>query len=183
MSQSNTAKLADILNRVLAKGVSLSGDVTLSVADVDLVYLGLRLMLSSIGTLEREASTANLAYLLPTPADTTDHGPGQRPSAHLQVKDFDATAALVPLADQRINADPENSAKSLVQLVLTITNLLRDLMEKQALRRVDSGQLSDAQVERLGTTFMLLEQRMQDLKTYFGLQDDDLDIGLPIGDL
>jgi hypothetical protein len=179
MSQSSTAKLADILDRVLAKGVSLSGDVTLSVADVDLVYLGLRLMLSSIGTLEREASTANLTYPLPTP----DHEPAQRPSVHLQVKDFDATAALVPLADQRINANPEDSAKGLVQLVLTITNLLRELMEKQALRRIDAGQLTDGQVERLGTTFMLLEQRMEELKAYFDLRDEDLDLGLPVGDL
>ena len=179
MHQPNTAKLADILDRVLAKGVAVTGDVTLSVADVDLVYLGLRLMLSSVGTLEREAGATTITYPLLTPTEE----PGQRPSQQLQGQGLDRAAALAPLADQRINADPENASKSLVQLVLTITNLLRELMEKQAMRRVDSGQLTDAQVERLGTTFMLLEQRMQDLKDYFGLQDRDLDLGLPIGDL
>ncbi len=60
----------------------------------------------------------------------------------------------------RIDADPESVERGLVTLVLTLVELLRQLMERQALRRVDEGDLSDEQIERIGTTLMLLEERM-----------------------
>jgi hypothetical protein len=182
MPPTNTTKLADILDRVLAQGVTLTGDLTLSVADVDLVYVGLRLLLSSVGTLQGEARAGALALPAAAPEDLL-LGPDERPSRHLVAQGLGASPALTSLGDRHIDASPEDSAKGLVQLVLTITNLLRELMEKQALRRIDAGQLTDEQVERLGTTFMLLEQRMDELKAHFGLRDHDLDLGLPIGDL
>lgn len=175
-----TTKLADILDRVLAQGTTLTGDLTLSVAEVDLVYVGLRLLLSSVGTLEGEARASQSLVSAP---EGLLPAPDERPSRHLAVQGLGASSALASLGDRHIDANPEDSAKGLVQLVLTITNLLRELMEKQALRRIDAGQLTDGQVERLGTTFMLLEQRMEELKAHFGLRDDDLDLGLPIGDL
>jgi hypothetical protein len=85
---------------------------------------------------------------------------------------------------RRINADPEAVEQGLAQLVLTIVELLRQLMERQALRRVEAGGLTDEQVERLGQTLMLLSERMQELKDEFGLQDRDLNIDLgPLGRL
>jgi len=85
---------------------------------------------------------------------------------------------------RRVNADPESVEKGLAQLVLTVVELLRQLMERQAIRRVESGQLDDAQIERLGTTFMLLEERMEELKREFGLDDEDLNLNLgPLGNL
>jgi hypothetical protein len=84
----------------------------------------------------------------------------------------------------RIEADPEKVERGLAQLVLTVVELLRQLMERQALRRVEAGGLDDEEVERLGLTFMRLEQRMAELKEVFGLEDDDLNIHLgPLGDL
>ncbi|MGW4368619.1 gas vesicle protein K [Nocardia takedensis] len=84
----------------------------------------------------------------------------------------------------RIDSDPENVERGLVTLVLTIVELLRQLMERQALRRVDAGDLTDAQVERLGATLMALEQRMVELREHFGLTVDDLNIDLgPLGTL
>jgi hypothetical protein len=84
----------------------------------------------------------------------------------------------------RINADPRNVEKGLAQLVLTLVELLRQLMERQAIRRMDSGHLSDEQVEKLGQTFLLLEQRMQELKRTFQLEDKDLNLDLgPLGRL
>jgi CRISPR/Cas system-associated endonuclease Cas1 len=88
------------------------------------------------------------------------------------------------LAKNRINADPERVEKGLAQLVLTVVELLRQLMERQALRRIEGGRLDDEQVERLGTALMLLEQRMEELKTEFGLDEDDLNLNLgPLGNL
>ncbi len=68
--------------------------------------------------------------------------------------------------------------------MLTIVELLRQLMERQALRRVDAGGLSDEQIERLGKTLMLLSERMEELKRDFGLEDRDLNLDLgPLGRL
>ncbi|MFF0453359.1 gas vesicle protein K [Nocardia africana] len=84
----------------------------------------------------------------------------------------------------RIDTDPESVERGLVTLVLTLVELLRQLMERQALRRVDAGDLTDAQVERIGTTLMLLEQRMAELREHFGLTPEDLNIDLgPLGPL
>ncbi|WP_327151829.1 gas vesicle protein K [Nocardia sp. NBC_01329] len=84
----------------------------------------------------------------------------------------------------RIDTDPESVERGLVTLVLTLVELLRQLMERQALRRVDAGDLSDDQVERIGTTLMLLEQRMDELREHFGLTPEDLNIDLgPLGPL
>jgi hypothetical protein len=84
----------------------------------------------------------------------------------------------------RVNADPEQVERGLAQLVLTIVELLRQLMERQALRRMENDTLTEEQVERMGETFMKLEQRMQELKEEFGLEDRDLNLNLgPLGDL
>jgi hypothetical protein len=85
---------------------------------------------------------------------------------------------------RRIEADPENVERGLVQLVLTVVELVRELMERQALRRVEAGGLSDEEVERLGRTLMLLSERMDELKEHFGLDDEDLNLDLgPLGRL
>jgi hypothetical protein len=84
----------------------------------------------------------------------------------------------------RLNADPENLERGLAQLVLTIVELLRQIMERQAVRRMDDGSLSDEQVERLGQTFMALSERMAELREQFGLDEEDLNLNLgPLGDL
>ena len=94
------------------------------------------------------------------------------------------TRRLDQALSQRIDADPENAEQGLAQLVLTVVELLRQLMERQALRRVEAGGLSDEQVERLGRTLMALEQRMDELKEHFGLDDADLNLELgPLGRL
>jgi len=68
--------------------------------------------------------------------------------------------------------------------VLTIVELLRQLMERQALRRIDAGGLTDEQIERLGTTFMELDKRMEQLRAEFELEPEDLNLDLgPLGRL
>ena len=85
---------------------------------------------------------------------------------------------------RRVDADPERVEKGLAQLVLTLVELLRQLMERQALRRMDNGTLSDEQIERLGETFLKLEHRMGELTEHFGLEKGDLNLNLgPLGDL
>jgi gas vesicle protein GvpK len=85
---------------------------------------------------------------------------------------------------RRVNADPEQVEKGLAQLVLTLVELLRQLMERQALRRMEVGTLTDEEIERLGDTFMRLDRRMRELTEHFGLEEGDLNLNLgPLGNL
>ncbi len=84
----------------------------------------------------------------------------------------------------RVTADPEKLEKGLAHLVLTIIELLRQLMERQALHRIAGGTLTTDEIERLGRTFMALAERKDELKREFGLTDEDLNLNLgPLGDL
>ncbi|HEX9501044.1 MAG TPA: gas vesicle protein K [Thermoanaerobaculia bacterium] len=83
-----------------------------------------------------------------------------------------------PSIPQRISADPEVVENGLAKLVLSIIELVRRLLEKQALRRMDAGNLTDQEIERLGASLMKLEEKMEELKRAFGLTDDDLNLKL-----
>jgi Gas vesicle protein K len=102
--------------------------------------------------------------------------------------ELDPFATALPRLDdalsRRVNSGPENVERGLAQLVLTIVELLRQLMERQALRRIDDGTLSEDEVERLGQTFMALAERMDELRHEFGLDPEDLNLNLgPLGNL
>jgi hypothetical protein len=85
---------------------------------------------------------------------------------------------------QRMETDPDSVERDLFKLVLTIIELIRQLMEAQALRRVDEGDLTDEQVENLGLGLSRLEQAMEDLKSRYDLTTADLNIDLgPLGKL
>jgi CRISPR/Cas system-associated endonuclease Cas1 len=84
----------------------------------------------------------------------------------------------------RVQGDTEDIERGLATLVLTLIELIRQLMERQAIRRVEAGGLSDEQVERLGQALIALEDRMAELKESFGLADEDLNLNLgPLGRL
>jgi hypothetical protein len=78
----------------------------------------------------------------------------------------------------RIAADSEIVENGLARLVLSIIELVRRLLEKQALRRMDAGNLTDEEVERVGSALMKLEEKMAEMKQIFGLSDDDLNLKL-----
>jgi len=83
-----------------------------------------------------------------------------------------------------VNADTETVENGLARLVLTLIEVLRKVLEHQAVRRMEGGHLSDAEIEKLGVALLRLNDRMQDMKGIFGLTDDDLQIDLgPLGKL
>lgn len=85
---------------------------------------------------------------------------------------------------RHVNAGPEGVERGLAKLVLTLIELIRQLLERQALRRIEDGSLSEEEIERLGQTFLKLEARMEELKQVFGLEDEELNLNLsPLGDL
>ncbi|MFJ7626860.1 gas vesicle protein K [Streptomyces sp. NPDC097595] len=88
------------------------------------------------------------------------------------------------MTDARVDLDSGKVGQDLVTLVLTVVELLRQLMERQAIRRIDEGDLSDEQTEEIGTTLMLLEQRMTELCAQHGVRPEDLNLDLgPLGSL
>ncbi len=93
-------------------------------------------------------------------------------------------SVLGPSLPRRLETDAESVERDLMKLVLTIVELVRQLMEAQALRRVEEGDLSDQQIEDLGQGLMRLEEAMDRLKTQFDLTTSDLNLDLgPLGPL
>jgi len=85
---------------------------------------------------------------------------------------------------RKIDANPKNVEKGLAKLVLTLIELIRKLLEKQAMRRVEAGSLSEDEIERVGETLIKLENKMNELKQIFGLKDEELNLNLgPLGEL
>ena len=98
-------------------------------------------------------------------------------------EDLDLRQIARALPD-RIEADAEHAEAGLARLALTLIELLRKVLEHQAVRRMDGGTLSAEEIERLGLALLKLNDRMQELKTTFGLSNEDLEIDLgPLGRL
>lgn len=84
----------------------------------------------------------------------------------------------------RINTDQNNADQGLAKLVLTLVELLRRVMEHEALRRIDGGTLTEREIEEMGETFLKLENKMVEMREIFGLKEEDLNLDLgPLGSL
>ena len=194
--ESKNITLVETLDRVLNKGVVLNGDITISVADVDLIFVGLKVLLASVETAEkmhwgykrceydrengRKDKEENEKYSFPIPQGEGARGRGKEAFSSEITNELEEINAVLP----KIDAHPDRVEQGLGRLVLTLVELIRKLIEKQAMRRIDGGSLSDEEIERLGDTFMRLEKKMEELKKVFGLKDEDLNLNLgPLGDL
>lgn len=173
--QSQTVTLFDLLDRTINKGVVVEGQVMLTVADIDLVMLKLRLLLSGVETLNQGSPRLNgERKRVSQPAKLVAEVAS--PELNEQLQEI--------LGSKRVKMEPEKVEKGLAKLVLTLVELLRRLMESQALRRMEGGSLTDEEVERLGMTFERLDKRLNELKTVFGLSDEELNLELgPLGKL
>lgn len=95
--------------------------------------------------------------------------------------DIERLRALLP---ERVDVDPDSAGTGLAKLVLTLVEFLRQLLERQAIRRMEGGSLTDEEVERMGIALMRLEEKVHELAAQFGLRKEDLNLGLgPIGKL
>lgn len=96
-------------------------------------------------------------------------------------REIQRTAARAPL---RWNADPDDVQRSVAQLVLTLVEFIRKLLERQAVRRLEAGTLTDAETENVGRALMQLEAAVRDMAAAFGLSPEDLNLDLgPVGKL
>jgi hypothetical protein len=187
---SDRLDLAAAVDHLLSKGVVLTGDATLSLAGVDLVYVGLNVLVASVETLRGSHPPPR-----PAPAAT---GPDPSPRIERREPAPEVRAgALSPSSTRRyagfevptpgvasagdVDERPE---RGLARLVLTLIELLRQVLERQALRRVEGDGLTEEQVERMGIALMELEAKMAELRSAFGLTEEDLTLDLgPLGRL
>ena len=87
-------------------------------------------------------------------------------------------ARLSAILPERIEIDPDDVERGLAGLVLGVVELLRQVLERQAVRRMERGTLSDEEIERVGLALMRLEQKVRELAGHFGLDEEDLRIRL-----
>jgi hypothetical protein len=187
-------ELSEVLNHILDKGVVLKGEVMLAVADIDLIQLDLGLLLTAVESATRRprvsgARTLGLAAARPQSRVEASSGSTME-SQVVDSLDAPGDAPVTPLQrvaeslPQRLNTDPDKVENGLAKLVLTLIEVLRKVLEHQAVRRMEGGHLSDAEIEKLGVALLRLNDRMQEMKGIFGLTDDDLQIDLgPLGKL
>jgi len=84
----------------------------------------------------------------------------------------------------RVNTNQTNADQGLAKLVLTVVELLRRVMEHEALRRIDGGTLTEGEIEEMGQTFLKLDNKMVEMREIFGLKEEDLNLDLgPLGNL
>ncbi|HKR08731.1 MAG TPA: gas vesicle protein GvpJ [Gemmatimonadaceae bacterium] len=180
-------ELSEMLSHILDKGVVLRGEVMLAVADIDLIKLDLGLLLTGVETvLRREQARSEVA----TGQQSVGEIPGSAGGEAVRALNPRSDAAVTPLAEvaeglpPRLNTDPEKVENGLAKLVLTLIEVLRKVLEHQAVRRMEGGHLSEAEIEKLGIALLRLNDRMQEMKGIFGLSDEDLQIDLgPLGKL
>lgn len=202
----SSLSLLDLADRLLNRGVVVAGEATISVAGIDLVYLGLNLILASVETL-RASRSPGVGTARPEgppvahPEGQEDggarHTPPASPSPGPQVAGSDlsfpaevgpaaysSSPAPPPSSPVNLDLDPDRMEEGLARLVLTLVELIRQLLERQAVRRMEGGSLTDAEVERLGLALLRLQEKLHEMAAAFGLRPEDLNINLgPLGNL
>ncbi len=175
INKNDRVTLVDALDKVLEKGAVINGDIVIRVADVDLVFLGLRLILTSISRAE-EVSGKSFS----------------NPDKELTPEDIEYIERLqreIRKAEENIpkiiNANsPRETEQGLAKLVLTLVELIRKLMEKEAFRRVKRGTLSTAEIQKLGLSLKAVKKKIKEIQTIFGIEDEDMNLDLgPLGNL
>jgi len=124
-----------------------------------------------------------------TPRDAGDHGSDATARPRIGVREIESLRAelerrVEDMAPPRWNADPEEVQRSVARLVLTLVEFLRQLMERQAIRRMEAQTLTPEETERIGLALMRLEETIRDIGARFGLGPEDLNLDLgPLGRL
>jgi hypothetical protein len=168
--------LVDVVDRLIEKGAVVQGDVAIRLADVDLVYIGLRLMVTSVSkaaSLEGGARSSQVQEAL-TPEDIV----------YLNKLEEEIKRAQAAIPRVIEGSDAERIEQGITRLVLTVTELLRRIMEREAVRQVKMNHLSSRETQKLGMALKALSKKMEELRKTFGLEEKDLNLDLgPLGNL
>jgi len=175
IENNDNVTLVDALDKVLEKGAVVNGDIVIRVADVDLIFLGLRLILTSISKAE-EVSGKSFS----------------NPDKEFTPEDIEYIKRLqreIKKAEENIpkliNANsPKETEQGLAKLVLTLVELIRRLMEKEAFRRLKRGMLSPVEIQKLGLSLKAVKKKIKEIQAIFDIDDEELNLDLgPLGNL
>ena len=174
-NRNDNVTLVDALDKVLEKGAVINGEMVIRVADVDLVFLGLRLILTSISRAEelsgksfgnpgRELTSKDIEYM-----------------ERLQREIRKAEENIPKLIDM---GNPKKAEQGIAKLILTLVELIRKLLEKEAFRRVKRGTLSPVEIQKLGLSLKAVKKKIEEVQAIFGIENEELDLDLgPLGNL
>ena len=195
--------LADALDRILHRGVSLQGNLTIGLADVDLLFLDLRLLLGSVDAIWPDGPPPVLpvrprTISLPPPSSPASEPPPLAPFDHEPIiaarspapleTGTSAVTARPVVRSSRVDAGRgpsergSSTAQGLIRLVLTLVKLLHDVLERQAVRRMEAGRLTDEQIENLGAALSAQAEEILRLQRQFGFSEKDLSLALDVPD-
>jgi len=169
------ATLLDALDKVIETGAVVVGDLAVRMADVDLIYIGLRLIATSSSKLQELSSgpTAD-PYREPTTEELK----------YMQQLEREIEKSENTISTLIEKGNPKDTEQGLAKLVMTLVVLIKRLMEREVMRRIERKTLTDVDMQKLGLTFLALDKKVEELKLVFGIQDDDLNINLgPLGNL
>ena len=181
--------------------MALHGDLTIGLADVELVFLDLRLLLGSVDTIwpDGRPVVPALRPRIPPPLASPEPpsasvepesrevafagaGGGAR-SVPAPARRSRLAGAGAPIAvAERQGAQGSSTAKGLIRLVLTLVKLLHDVLERQAVRRMEAGRLTDVQIDNLGTALFAQAEEILRLQRQFGFSEKDLSLNLSVPD-
>ena len=174
-NRNDNVTLVDALDKVLEKGAVINGEMVIRVADVDLVFLGLRLILTSIskaeelsgksfGNSSRELTSEDIEYI-----------------ERLQKEIRKAEENIPKLIDM---GNPKKTEQGIAKLILTLVELIRKLLEKEAFRRVKRGTLSSGEIQKLGLSLKAVKKKIEEVQAIFGIEKEELNLDLgPLGNL
>ncbi len=165
----------DVLDKALEKGTVINGDLLLRVAEVDLVFVGLRLILTSVSKAEELSGEL---------FSNKDKEPTSEDIEYIErlKREIKKTEENIP---KMIDfGSPNKTEQGLAKLILTLVELIRKLMEKEAYRRVKKGSLSPVETEKLGLSLKAIKKKIEEIQTLFHIEDEELNLGLgPVGNL
>ena len=166
--------LVDVLDRILDKGVVVDGELAIRVADIDLIFIGLRLLVTSISRVEKLRGGNGISNRAkPTKEDLQ----------YLQELEKEIIRAERNIPKIIDAGSPKKAGRGIAKLVLTLVEFIRKILEKEAMRRIEIGNLSDTEVQKLGLTLKALEKKIEEIKAIFGIKEKlNLELG-PLGNL
>ena len=167
--------MTDALDKVLEKGAVINGDVVITLADVDLIFVGLRLILTSVSKAEEiSGRTFSERNREPTSED---------------MEYIETLQEEIRRIEQNIPkhidlGHPKSAEKGLAKLILTLVEVIRKLLEKESYRRVKRGTLSSIEIQKLGLSLKAIKKKIKEIQAIFGIEDEELNLDLgPIGNL
>ena len=174
--------LLDVVDTLIDKGLALDAEVVLGLANIDLVYLRVGALLAAA---DRVLDTKSRQRLPPTSRPKEMRPSPGNPEAPDAVATSPRGVDNAESVSARLNAvAPDDTSRSVIRLVLTLVEFVRQLLERQAVRRVREQTLTPEEIERLGTALMRLESTVHELAERHGLDPADLNLDLgPLGTL